>query len=251
MERYRRLPLRTLYNCRDLGGYPTVDGRVTRYGVFLRSEAPCDLASTDIDFLIDYGVTGTADLRSEPERQARPNELAPRVNFYPISLLHRAAVYGDDSHQEQDFSWGAQYLQMAEDNGPFFREMLPICLKEEGALLYHCTTGKDRTGLLSCVLLSIAGVAKEDIAADYCVSELYLGPVYERMRSGRMKLGKQPDGAPTRVPGGDEHFFATPAKAMLQLIDGLTQRYGSVVDYLLASGVSQETIDGLRKKLVG
>ena len=176
---YRRLPLKTLYNCRDLGGYPTLDGKATRLGVFLRSEAPCELDREDLAFLLEYGVTGTADLRSEGERLARPNELAGHVSYYPMSLFHRAAVYGDASQQMEEFDWGKQYRSMAEDNPAFFRAMLPLCLKEPGALLYHCTTGKDRTGLLSCVLLSIAGVSREDIAADYSISQLYLGPVYE------------------------------------------------------------------------
>ena len=247
---YRRLPLKSLYNCRDLGGYPTLDGKVTRFGVFLRSEAPCELDREDLTFLLEYGVTGTADLRSEGERLARPNELAGHVSYYPMTLFHRAAVYGDASQQMEDFDWGKQYRSMAEDNPAFFRAMLPLCLKEPGALLYHCTTGKDRTGLLSCVLLSIAGVSREDIAADYCISQLYLGPVYERMKNGTMKLGLQKDGKPTRVPdGGSARFFATPAKAMLDLINGLDRDYGGVVGFLRSCGVEEETILGLRRKL--
>lgn len=252
MIRYRRLPLRKLYNCRDLGGYPTETGKSTRFGVFLRSEAPCGLDREDLEFLLDYGVTGTADLRSEGERVARPNELAGRASYYPLALLHRAAVYGDDSQSAEDFDWGKQYRRMAEDNPNFFRQMLPICLKEPGALLFHCTTGKDRTGLLSCVLLSIAGVAKEDIAADYCVSQLYLEPVYERMRQGTLKLGVQSGGGPTRIPdGGSERFFATPAQAMLDLIDGLERDYGGVVGFVRSCGVEEEVILALRRKLVG
>ena len=167
-----------------------------------------------------------------------------------MSLFHRAAVYGDASQRMEEFDWGKQYRSMAEDNPAFFRAMLPLCLKEPGALLYHCTTGKDRTGLLSCVLLSIAGVSREDIAADYSISQLYLGPVYERMKNGTMKLGLQKDGKPTRVPdGGSERFFATPAKAMLDLIDGLDRDYGGVVGFIRSCGVEEETILGLRRKL--
>ncbi|MBR1781063.1 MAG: tyrosine-protein phosphatase [Oscillospiraceae bacterium] len=252
MSQYRRLPLKGLYNCRDLGGFPTDSGRPTRFGVFLRSEAPCELPREDVDALIRYGVTGSMDLRSEGERLARPNELQGRAAYYPLSLVHRAAVFGDESQQKKEFDWGDQYREMAEDNARFFREALPICLKEPGVLLYHCTTGKDRTGLLTCVLLSIAGVSREDIAADYCVSELYLGPVYERMKSGMMKLGVQPDGKHTHMPdGGSERFFATPAKAMLSLIDGLERDYGGVVGFVRACGVEEETIIALRRKMLG
>lgn len=252
MRAVRRLPLKGLYNCRDLGGYPTENGRVTKFGVFLRSEAPCELPREDIEYLVNYGVTGSIDLRSEGERMARPNELSGHVSYYPLNLFLKAAVYGDESHRQEEFDWGVQYRRMAEDNPEFFREALTICLKEPGALLYHCTTGKDRTGLLTCVLLSIAGVAKEDIAADYCVSELYLGPVYERMKSGAMKLGTQPGGTSTRIPdGGSERFFATPAKAMLDLIGGLERDYGGVVGFIRSCGVSEDTIIALRNKLLG
>ena len=250
---YRRLPLKTLYNCRDLGGYPTLDGKVTRFGVFLRSEAPCELDREDLAFLLKYGVTGTADLRSEGERLARPNELAGHVSYYPMSLFHRAAVYGDASQRMEEFDWGKQYRSMAEDNPAFFRAMLPLCLKEPGALLYHCTTGKDRTGLMTCYLLSIAGVDRADIAADYCVSQVFLEPVYRRIRSGAMKLGPAPEGAREQLPPMDrlpQSFFETPATAMFTLLDYLRETYGGVVAYLRQIGVSEETMGTIRRKFV-
>ena len=251
MAHMRRLPLKKLYNCRDLGGYPTMDGRVTKFGVFLRSEAPCELPAEDIDYLVNYGVTGTIDLRSEGERIARPNELKERVSYYPVTLLHKAAVLGDESQKQADFDWGRQYRDMAEDNPAFFRAALEQCLKEPGVMLYHCTTGKDRTGLVSCALLSIAGVSKEDIAADYCVSELYLEPVYEKMRTGKMKLGTQPGGNPTHIPGGDfGRFYQTPARAMLDFLAGMERDHGGMVNFLRECGVTEETINGLREKMV-
>ena len=253
MKRFRRLPLKGLYNCRDLGGFPTADGHVTRFGVFLRSEAPCELPQEDLDFLRNYGVTASIDLRSSGEQDARPNELKSFADYYPRSLLHKAAVFGDKSHAKAEFNWGDEYVRMADDNPDFFCEMLPVCANEPGVLLYHCTTGKDRTGLLTCVLLSIAGVSKEDIAADYCVSELYLSPVYERMKAGTLNLGHRPADDNRKAPlpdGGSDRFFHTPASAMLQLIDALEKKHGSVVGFVRDCGVPEEVICALHDKLV-
>ena len=79
----RRLMTRGLYNARDLGGFPTADGNVTRFGVFVRSEAPVGLPRTDIDYLRQYGVTASMDFRSLGELEARPSDLRDKLNYYP------------------------------------------------------------------------------------------------------------------------------------------------------------------------
>ena len=71
----RRLMTRGLYNARDLGGLPTRDGKVTRFGVFVRSEAPVGLPREDIQYLKDYGGTASMDFRSTGEVEARPSDL--------------------------------------------------------------------------------------------------------------------------------------------------------------------------------
>ena len=119
-------------------------------------------------------------------------------------------------------------------------------------MLYHCTTGKDRTGVMTCYLLSIAGVAPVDIAADYCVSQVFLEPVYEKMRSGEMHMGPPPgeEGEDQPMPPMSADFFETPASAMMTLIDYLTEQYGGVVKYLRFIGVPETVLDRIREKFV-
>lgn len=248
----RRLMTSGLYNARDLGGFPTADGRATRFGVFIRSEAPVGLPAGDLDYLRDYGVTATMDFRSTGEVRSRPSDLAHVMPYYHRPLFNEAAVGGAAPHPPKQIGWGEQYISMAEESRAWARDVLTIAAENPGALLYHCTTGKDRTGLMTCYLLSIAGVGRADIAADYCVSQVFLEPVYEKMRSGKMHMGPPPEAGKELppMPTLDDSFFQTPASAMLTLIDYLTETYGGVVDYLRTIGVEASVIEALRKKLV-
>lgn len=247
----RRLNLKKLYNARDLGGYPTLDGGVTRFGVFVRSEAPVELPEEDVKALLDYGITASMDFRGKGERSSRPSDLREILPYYEKPLFNEAAMSRGEARKMIKMDWGEQYVGMAESAREWAKEVLAIAAENPGVLLYHCTTGKDRTGLLSCYLLSIAGVDRTDIAADYCVSSIYLEPVYEKMRSGRMALiPKQEDGKPPVMPKFDNAFFETPASAMLNLIDYLRKTYGGVVEYLREIGVQEETMNRIREKFV-
>ena len=250
----RRLMTKGLYNARDLGGFPTGSGKTTRFGVFVRSEAPVDLPEEDIAYLRDYGVTASMDFRGSGEAQARPSDLREIIPYYHRPLFNEAAMAGGSAHPPKHIGWGEQYIEMAEGCRDWAKDVLTIAAENQGILLYHCTTGKDRTGLMTCYLLSIAGVGRADIAADYCVSQVFLEPVYEKMRSGKMRLGPPPGaGAGEKqppMPQMDQSFFETPASAMLTLIDYLTERYGGVVEYLRAIGVEEAVLEALRNKLV-
>lgn len=252
----RRLMTKGLYNARDLGGFPTAEGKTTRFGVFVRSEAPVDLPEEDIAYLRDYGVTASMDFRGTGEAQARPSDLRELMPYYHRPLFNEAAMAGSGAHPPKKIGWGEQYIEMAEGCRDWAKDVLTIAAENQGILLYHCTTGKDRTGLMTCYLLSIAGVGRADIAADYCVSQVFLEPVYEKMRSGKMHLGPPPGdgkgegGKMPPMPPMDNSFFETPASAMLTLIDYLTERYGGVVEYLREIGVEESVLAALRNKLV-
>ena len=240
----RHIVLKTLYNTRDLGGLPTIDGRTTKFGVFIRSEAPYKTDRSDIDFLLNYGVRSTMDLRSEREIHDRPSSFESLLPYYPKSLFRESVSVSNDvpktrrkpkfKKKDKDFGidWEEEYINMLENGAGWAREVLNVAAETPGCLLYHCTTGKDRTGLLTLLILSIAGVSREDIAADYCVSQIYLEPVYDTL------------------PPMNYDFYVTPAEAMLGLIDYLENTYGSVVEYIRKTGVSDETMEKIRKKFV-
>lgn len=246
----RRLMTKGLFNARDLGGFPTKDGRTTKFGVFVRSEAPVELPEEDIAYLRCYGITASMDFRSTGECVARPSDLREILPYYHRPLFHEAAIAAAQPQPLENISWGAQYISMAEESRDWAVDVLTIAAENPGALLYHCTTGKDRTGLMTCYLLAIAGVERADIAADYCVSQLFLEPVYEKMRAGAVRLGTQLEGEAVQrmLPNLDESFFQTPASAMLTLIDDLASRYGGVTAYLRDIGVNADVMEKIRRK---
>lgn len=244
MKPIRRLPLKGLYNCRDLGGIPVAGGQ-TKFGVFIRSEGPCELPGEDLDSLHAYGVTASIDLRGAPEREVRPSDLSLDDRFIYHALPLRHAESAARTGLPREFKpWGEEYIEMIGVNQKWACHAMELAAANDGALLYHCTTGKDRTGIMSALLLSVAGAEHADIAADYCVSELYLTPVYERMKNGTLLLNKN------QQLVMDDKFFRTKAEYMLQLLGHLDEAYGGAVGFLKESGVDDITLDAIRHKFV-
>lgn len=242
MAHVRRLTAAGLMNCRDLGGF-AADGGVTKFGVFLRSEAPCCLSADQLRALKDYGLTASFDLRGEPEIQWRPSALEGVFDYRKISLSGGAETFDKKNLPQGEFTWDKVYIRRAENHPHWFRDAVTACAQAEGCVLYHCTTGKDRTGILTCCLLGAVGVSREDIAADYCLSQVYLQPMFDAMRDGTLTIR----------PGAnhfEEYVFQTPFTAMTAFYDYLTQHYGSVLGYLRHVGVTEETLAQLKAKFV-
>lgn len=238
----KRLPVPGLCNCRDLGGYAAAGG-TTRYGVFLRSEAPCGIDAAAVSCLRGYGLTATMDLRGEEETRWRPSDLRTVFPYYHRPLSGGAETFDPGNLPEGPFSWDKIYIRRAETHKDWIRTCVTDLAQARGCVLFHCTTGKDRTGILACCLLGAVGVSREDIAADYCLSQVYLQPVFQAMRTGALTIRPGPSHF-------EEYVFQTPFTAMEKLYDHLTGRYGSVAGYLLDAGVSPAVLDRLKEKLV-
>ncbi len=244
MTHYRRLPLDGLNNARELGGFPTPYG-ATEFGVFLRCEVPSALTKRDIAFLRDYGVTDVIDFRGSLELERTPDVLArePWLEYHHIPLFDEHAAKGampESERSQARFFWGDQYISMTESGKGWVREVLTTLAGAAGCAIFHCTTGKDRTGIITALLLGLCGVSGEDIAADYCISSLYLREMYEKM-SFLMPAGRRGDFS--------DPFFSTAAENMQALLEHWNKTYGGIEGYVRACGVGDAAAAKIREKL--
>jgi protein-tyrosine phosphatase len=242
MSMERLISLEGAVNFRDLGGYATVDGSVTRWRTLFRADGLSELSEADFIVMGELGIRTVVDLRSGYEvEQSRFN-----VDAHPVDFHHFPFIDELPHAEEWDRRpglLGAQYKEMLDDAAPQIIGALgALAAPEARPAVFHCTAGKDRTGLLSALLLSLLGVPEETVIGDYALS----GQAMERLRAKLMI--KYPDGKDV-IADIDEVFSAEPAN-MVDLFAYLRERYGSVADYAATVGVPDLVISRLRETLL-
>ena len=186
MEYTRRYLMDGLHNLRDLGGY-AVPGGITRFGVLLRSDLPWHLTEDDGKRFAALEVRHTLDLRDVDESESMPDELAllRGVAYRQIAMkkVPRAVARnrpGGLSAFDEAFFWGDEYIRMLEDNHPWAKECAEFLAAAEGTVLFHCFTGKDRTGIAAMLVLLALGVSREDAIADYMLTNVYRKAIIDK-----------------------------------------------------------------------
>ena len=250
---YRRLPLQGMRNARELGGYPVAGGGVTRYRVFIRSDSPHRLTEDDFRFLKDYGVVAAVDFRGDPEIARKPSlfENASGFEFYRSPTFNSQVAFASRQNQEPGrpamdsfVNWSEKYIEMLTDCKEWVRDTLRIMINIKGGVVFNCATGKDRTGIISALLLSSVGVAQEDAVADYCISELYLAQEYAELLEVYNRMWPE-DKATINDP-----FFKTSPSNMTAMLNHLKDAYGGVNEYLSLCGLDDGELRTLRDKFV-
>lgn len=236
---WKRLPLKHAYNIRDLGGYTAKNGMVTKYHVFYRGDALNKLEEEEWKFLKEIGITTIFDLRSSSESSLMDYHSEKYgIRTYRIPLqkeeldLKNIELLSNTSIKK---SMEDGYMTMIEENIDTIARLLnQICHKtEEGAVLFHCTAGKDRTGLISALLLWLCQVADTDIIADYAVSEIY-NKENPEMKKLEGKI--------------DPIFLASPALRMRMLLDYFRENH--MYQKLMESGFTIESLELLQKNFL-
>ncbi len=154
-------------NIRDLGGFRTKNGGVTRFHVFVRSDLPQVLREEERLQLITNGIRTVVDLRIDDSDGKKANVLATDPRF---TYLKRPLFIDKFPIPENPGEFPLQYLGIMKNNGERIREILRPLAEAEDGVLYHCAAGKDRTGITSMLLLETAGVPDEAICWDYGMS---------------------------------------------------------------------------------
>ena len=235
-------------NVRDLGGHPTEDGGETRFGSIVRADSVSQLTPEGWKALVGYGIRTVIDLRGDHEREDDPpGEL-------PVTVEHVTFMEANEAEWEEiaekldrldelpvaDATREAYLIFLERFKPNVGNALRAVAEAPEGGVVVHCVGGKDRTGLLTALLLHLAGVPTKEIAADYALSEERLRP-----RHNAWLEAAETEAERKRL----ERITQTPPQVIIGVFEELERRYGSVEGYLRSAGVSEEDLGSARARL--
>jgi protein-tyrosine phosphatase len=238
----RNVTFSSAYNFRDVGGYAGLDGRTVRWRRLFRADSLHRLKGTDWETFAELGVRSVIDLRRtfEVEQFGRVPEAEGLRYFNPV-LEH--IDWKDVPHPEgtQHDRWLAdRYLNFLADGQAGLSTALRVIADPDAApVVVHCMAGKDRTGVVCALTLSLLGVSDEDIARDYAMTEVAMRRLTEYLRA------KNPE-----VIEGQDHMFDSPLEAMMVFLADVRTLHGSVEKYVRQIGVSAEQVAAMRDHLL-
>ena len=247
-------------NFRDLGGYPTVDGRKVRRGRVFRSDGLHALSERDFDDLSRLGLRLVCDLRSEYERKRKPTvwpqRFVPETVLMEVNADPRANHSGllemlqqDSSAQGATAMMSCVYRIVPGMLAQYIPSLFSALISDHQLpLVFHCSAGKDRTGILSAIILLALGVPREVVIEDYLKTARYQSRSKILHRANEFL---EPIYAPASPPqevasiiiGVERHFLE---KALVTM----GERDGRIDDYLRSAGVTQEQIERMRDRLL-
>ncbi len=254
----RRLPLEGAKNFRDLGGYRTSDGHYVRWGLVYRSGYLVNLTPKDSEYLNTLGIRLVCDVRAEGERMRAPDHWVGSVSnllSIPIGPNQDGTLSVEDlkkrvaaiNSQTNDSIRGYDY---AITDAPQYGKILHRIAAGELPAVEHCTSGKDRTGVFSAILLTALGVPRETVIQDYLLTTRYmLAPDSLEKTTADLQrifgLAEPPDTATVQA------IMTTRPETLEATFDNIAKRYGSFANYLRDGlKISDSDLAALRQLLL-
>lgn len=259
----QRLRLQKLNNTRDLGGFPAADGRHIKFCKLIRSGRLYKLPLFTRSYLENIGVTTVVDMRNERERLDYPDskiEGARQINL-PIELSGAegitytkslARVWREESKRiKSEFGTADAYMFDVYERMLFdersrntFKEFFDLVMADENCILWHCSAGKDRTGVAAMLLEGVLGVDEKLIIEDYVASN-----VFQRKKRTFQKAGLLIAPAARDFKRILYALMIAKPEYIKHAINAVKQRYGSIVEYCKqALGLTDENIEFLKDK---
>lgn len=240
MANQRLLPIQQGYNFRDLGGYPTADGHTTKWRRIIRTGSLARLSNNDLKVLTEIPVTIDVDLRAPDEVKKAPDKVPSTAKYYHLPVF--ASDETDASHSDEEIAAQMQqpgngyhhmidvYQRMATVNSAkiAYQSLFKLLLSDHsGAFLYHCTAGKDRTGMASYLILSALGVEEEIIMEDY----LLTNEVTREFRNNWLQEMRN-NGASEALVTNRAALASVAPDYLNTAIKNINKNYGNVNNYL-------------------
>jgi len=240
----RHLDLPNLFNLRDLGGYAGAEGRTVRWRRLFRADGLQRMADEDVHGLAALGIRTVVDLR-------RPDEVEiKRLRVDDIAYHHHSVQPEDWDISTYDDEIGSarfladRYLDMTSRRADAVGEVLRLIAAPSNApLAFHCAAGKDRTGVVAALTLSLLGVSDADVAADYALSSAATERWLEWARVNRPEIVDQALILPSP-------WLIAPAGAIMHFLVDLRERHGSVEAFAASVGVDAAAVDEMRSHLL-
>ncbi len=267
----RILDIEGAINFRDLGGYPTNDGRQVRWGKVFRSAQLDRLTENGVKELADLGIKAVVDLRFDEESRRYPTvrRAVPNAEM----LAWNDPQFADAEHQGRamQMSWKdsldsndpAQVREAMRVNYPkklyshrlIYRAMLQRLIDQQTPLVFHCAAGKDRTGVAAALILSLLGVSDEVIIEDYLITQRAMQHLIENWVAGgatdndeyedfQSRLAKYPKAIVRPIFDADEAYIRT-------LLDYVNENYNGFENYALTKlELQHDDLELLRARLL-
>ncbi|MGH3689185.1 MAG: tyrosine-protein phosphatase [Microbacterium sp.] len=261
--------LQTTHNARELAGLPTSGGGTLASGLLFRSDALAALTAEGQQALADLRIGTVIDLRTDGERSRAADRLPDDGSVTLLTLPMQGGAMDEMVKQLLPAAGGAGlsvtqvaevlkqvptleqlYIAILEASAVQFatiaRTVLESSRTDRPGVLFHCTAGKDRTGLAAAVLLSVAGVPREEIVADYTLTEKNLARGFaEALTALITSLGVP------LTPALKTLATESPASAIEAAMDWINANHGDVSGYLRSGGLTDEELTDLRRVLRG
>ncbi len=236
------------FNVRDLGGLRSSDGAEVRRGLLFRAASPRRLTDADRATVADMGVRHVLDLRTGDEANMGTWAVAPhmtRHNFAVIDVMPDPLNPPKDLPPVTDENALAERYAYRLRNGAasFVAAAQTLTRHASDGVLFHCSAGKDRTGILAAFVLQALGVGDRTIVEDYALSREPLQRQIEHQLAN---------------PLPDDHDLSlvapvlkdSPAAAMRGFLDIMSRDHGGVVEFFTAHGYGDDELEGLRNTLL-
>lgn len=255
------LPVGSIVNARDLGGYPTANGMIVRSGLLLRSASLAEVSEKDLAYLAGISIGTMVDFRMDFELRGKEDKIIPGAQYVRLPINSSGMDIADEDARELSrhksfdvrkfimiaaFNKRAQriaremYPTMVTDTGcqEQFAQFLQLVVHADSAILFHCTQGKDRTGLASAYILSALGVDRETIIKDFdATNAIYAKDVKRISRRIRFLGGKDKELETVKA------FIGANTENFINALDLIDSEYGSMSNYLQGPlGLSEEDI---------
>ncbi len=218
-------------NFRDLGGFITKEGKTIKWGKIFRADKLSELTANDFQKLETLNIKTVVDFRSNSEIEKEPDTLPNNVNYLhlPIGLDNDISKFMDtiktiapndmeqmmiSFYKELPIKWANQYKS-------FFNKVIN---STEGPLVFHCTAGKDRTGIGSALFLYMLGVDMNTIYKDYELSNFYRKEANEKFVKMFEQYGINAETG--------EALMIVKADYLKQIFANITAEHGSVDSYI-------------------